>query len=963
MLWRDWPVQRSTLRIVELLCSFATATALSACFLANAQTNYDLSNAYSTPSTRKTDKLTGALPALASGRHEEIPVETIVGVPVNQTPASTNAPPSEASAAPNQTASTNAAVSTAAFWASTPSPIPTAGERQLEWTKRETAEGPKAPAESTNSQEAAQQSELVVPVKDGPFLLGEIKARILDDSEPQLHKEDLSRVVSTILNAGVVQKIEWLPDSDGYVETDALRGLELRTDFDRSRLEVTIAPGIEQRVRGKLSATSANKVETSASVVPSAEVAGYMNLRAGFGYQSEPFEDEGEFGARLLFDGAVRWKDVVFESGGSFAGEDGNFARSATRAIYDLPADALRFAIGDLSAPTIPLQGSAPILGVSVEKSFGKLQPSKEIRPKGSRSFRIERPSTVNVTVNGSIVQRFNLRPGDYDLDDLSLSVGANDISLQIEDDVGQKRTIEFSLFSSRTLLAPGISEWAVSAGINSHYGSQGHSSLRNFYGDRIYDAESPVLTAFYERGLTADITTSVHFQADPEVMMAGVGVGMQTSLGFWTIDSGISQSAATEPGFTAGVGYEVLNVRSDNGDTRNLRLAADITSAHFAVLGDNAPYNSNKVDLSAVYAQNLPWNISASVAGSYTINRGADADRYGVDIALTRAFGPDVSAALSANFEQALSSSNSGDDQGNSFVAALRFSYRIDQRSGIDVSEEASAEGSRSRLSYRYQQGRGVDSWNAAVDLDRDGPIASRQGEQLNVNGSLGYLGNRAELALSQHTGLVGNESDQFKQRTNLTAATAIAIADSKIAVGRPVSGGFAIVTPHRSLADSKITIGNQHDAARGMADDLGPALVTDISAYSTAQVPYDVDNLPVGYDLGAGVFELLPAYRSGYALTVGSDYTVSVSGALLDEHEQPLALLAGTAREEANGNGPKVTVFTNSAGRFAAQGLRPGRWVLEMGTDPPTRFLLQVPPEAVGLVKLEPLRPEQPQ
>jgi outer membrane usher protein len=118
-------------------------------------------------------------------------------------------------------------------------------------------------------------------------------------------------------------------------------------------------------------------------------------------------------------------------------------------------------------------------------------------------------------------------------------------------------------------------------------------------------------------------------------------------------------------------------------------------------------------------------------------------------------------------------------------------------------------------------------------------------------------------------------------------------------------------------------------------------------------------VDNLPVGYDLGAGAFDLYPAYKSGYKLTVGSDYTITAFGTLLDAKGEPVALLTGTAVQEGGDAGHKITVFTNRAGRFGAQALRPGRWLLDMATEPATRYTLDIPKDAVGLVKLDTLHP----
>jgi outer membrane usher protein len=133
----------------------------------------------------------------------------------------------------------------------------------------------------------------------------------------------------------------------------------------------------------------------------------------------------------------------------------------------------------------------------------------------------------------------------------------------------------------------------------------------------------------------------------------------------------------------------------------------------------------------------------------------------------------------------------------------------------------------------------------------------------------------------------------------------------------------------------------------------------VSDMSPYAPSRVAYDVDKLPVGYDLGAGTFDLQPAYKSGYKLTVGSDYTVTGFGTLLDDKGEPVALLTGTAVQEGGDAGHKVSVFTNRSGRFGMQGLRPGRWLLDMATEPVTRYVLDIPKDAVGLVKLETLRP----
>ena len=52
-------------------------------------------------------------------------------------------------------------------------------------------------------------------------------------------------------------------------------------------------------------------------------------------------------------------------------------------------------------------------------------------------------------------------------------------------------------------------------------------------------------------------------------------------------------------------------------------------------------------------------------------------------------------------------------------------------------------------------------------------------------------------------------------------------------------------------------------------------------------------------------------------------------------------------------------VTIFTNRDGRFGAAGLRPGRWRLEMPTAPASVYILDVPANALGVVRAGDLKP----
>ena len=118
-------------------------------------------------------------------------------------------------------------------------------------------------------------------------------------------------------------------------------------------------------------------------------------------------------------------------------------------------------------------------------------------------------------------------------------------------------------------------------------------------------------------------------------------------------------------------------------------------------------------------------------------------------------------------------------------------------------------------------------------------------------------------------------------------------------------------------------------------------------------------MDELAAGYSLGKGSFDVYAPYHAGYAFEVGSAYSVSAYGTLQDDKGEPIALLTGVATEQKDAS-KHVAVFTNAAGKFGADGLAPGRWVIEMDSDGPlSRFSLDIPKGTDGLFKAGVLRP----
>jgi hypothetical protein len=525
---------------------------------------------------------------------------------------------------------------------------------EIQWSRGKTSAATPAPATSEIQWSRGKQSaapangrtvNITAPLRDGGFFLGDLEARVSPNDEVSVSIKQLAKITAPILRTDALEALRRVSSApDGYVSLATLKNAGFDLQFDANKVEMQFTPTIEQRATGRLSVSDMRADVRSANLSPPAAIAAYLNMRAGADYTTTTlYNDDGTADARIGFDGAARWKDVVFESAATFD-MIGGFTRGASRLVYDMPDETLRFSAGDISPIKSTFQGGGELLGLSIEKSYQKLQPSASIRPTGSQSFRIERPSSVEVVINGHVAQRLQLRPGDYDMSNLPLAAGANDIELVIEDDLGHKRTLNLSLFSGGSLLAPGIAEWAFNAGFVSHV-NNGEKDYRNLYSGVEYDFDAPVVSGFYERGLTQDITGSIHLQADRETVTGGSGASLQTPIGFWTMDGAVSQSQRSGGGVAGKVNYDLSNIKSNDGIHRSFRASAEYRSEKFTLINSMEPQNDTMAILSAAYSQELPWDLFGSVSGGYMLGRGPAADKYGVNLSLSRNFGRTLSA------------------------------------------------------------------------------------------------------------------------------------------------------------------------------------------------------------------------------------------------------------------------------------------------------------------------------
>jgi outer membrane usher protein len=810
-------------------------------------------------------------------------------------------------------------------------------------------------AKATQSNEAAKSAaamsdaskamQLIMPVKDNGFKLGDVIVWAGTDGSILIQKDSLLTAIRNVLRAEALRDFEAKLPVEANIGLNNIIGAGIKCSYNPTDLEIQIEPTVEQRPRGEVTGNVRGNNSPDNVALPAA-LSGFVNARFSAAYERQ--EDAAgafEFPA-ILFDGAVRWAGIVLE-GEAQVGLDGTVIRRDTRLVYDLPQEAIRISAGDIALRPNGSFAVPPLLGVAIQKTYADLQPSRNIRPTGKRSFRIERASDVRVMVNGREIRRLQLAPGEYGLSDLPLSTGDNRVQLRIRDEFGGEEVVDYSILFNRTLLQPGISEWSLAAGIAAETGPQ----------DPIYDAGTPIVSAAYRRGLSDDLTGTLNLQASNDAALFSGDALQQTRIGLVTLDASASTAPDGAAGWAAGTELE-LDPEWFGEVFGSAQIGAEIMSGSYIGALDQIPTGASRIRLSGSIAGPLVDGITASVSGYYLLSSENREDGFGTSIALNRVVGSDLSIGISGNYEER--GGNTGSSLNIDSLNGLSFLARLNYRPSLD-----------SDLTLQYDSGTRVTTGNIGSNFDSAGthtgveleiqhkPAAPGGAPEHLANADINYSDSRVEANFSQSEHVERLGTNVLSRRTAVNLGTAVAFADGQAAFGRPVRGSFAIVGVHKSLAESDVRLDPFQDKYKAASDGLGPLLVSDISAYAPSNLSYDVENLPVGYDLGSGAFDLLAPYKAGFNLSIGSEFAVTAIGTLSDGEGKPVPLKVGTI-STPQFQDKKIVVFTNGTGKFTAQGLKAGEWTLETNDDPVRRYVIKIPEDAVGFFDLGELRPQ---
>ena len=795
---------------------------------------------------------------------------------------------------------------------------------------------------------------VVLPLKDQATYLGDINVTITPDGVVSFDTAQALDILSKSLAPEALASLKAVLAGKTVAPLSDFAKAAIGAVYDPAQLQIVLTIPGHARPTSAMDVADLDQAGHGKLVEPEV-FSGYVNFRGSMD-AVETGPQRGLTDPIVSMDGALRLDKWVLTGEASIGPGDtvgGStseaFTRQGTRLVHDDLKNTLRWTVGDLQPEAEGFQGGVDMAGVSVVRLYNELAPQLNVRPRGERSFILERASTVETTINGRLVQTVRLDPGTYDLHNFPFVDGANDVQISIVDDTGRRENLTFSIFFDRTLLGPGLTEFGAWAGFASF----------SVNGNLHYATNDPIFTGFVRRGMNDRLTLGANLQADKTTQVLGGQFIWGSPIGTLGGDVAYSHDNTLGSGYAINIGLTRLFQDADSFKSQSLSATVQTKSAHFTELtaavatpvvggGTTVPatavLNPYSFEFALTYGRSFSEYVYGDIDARYAIGRSGQADVGSVRGTL--GWRPDSATSLTFDVDYEESATRRGPG----------FRVSVTRRLGQtrNVRADYDSQGGQATLSYQDFHGRGVGSSSVSADLTYGSGA-------LGLNASATYEANRADLGLSQTSSWDFQGSSVQDQRTSLRFATSIAFAGDSFAIGRPIYDSFAILQPHPSLHGAQVVVDPSEDGRLAESGLLGAALLNDLGSYSIRTIIYDVPKAPAGYDIGQGSLLVQPPYRSGYKVVVGSDYSVTVIGRLLDADGTPISLLAGKAYDLDDPKHAPVVMFTSRDGRFGAQGLRAGRWRIEMPTQPVAKFIITVPKGATGLYRTGDLKPSE--
>ena len=752
---------------------------------------------------------------------------------------------------------------------------------------------------SVRAQDAPQ---VVVPVSVNEVARGESLIRVLPD--------DIIMRVSDLEAAGLTGQTWERLRTFGAMRAaprplDGAEGVSLRAlspllsyKFDESSLTLSLT------VDPRLLTTSA--LDLLSNRPPNIEYARDNTTFLNYALTSSGLKDVGVFGEI----GRTFGGKLLYSSFSRAAGQ--KLVRGSTNLTIDSRDTLRRWIVGDGGVVTDALGGAALVGGVTVSRNF-QLDPYFIRYPSLQVRGVATTPSQVDVYVNGLLVDRRAVNPGEFELRNLPVSAGTGVTRIVVRDVYGNERTQSDSYYFSTAVLARGMNEYTYSAGM-----------LREGLGVSTDEYTDPAVVGFHRRGFTDYLTAGFRVEASQDIRSAGPNLAYRTRAGDLQILAGASDAFGLR-GAAGQIGYNYLTRRFSVGGT------VQVLTRNYANLSLLPTADRALVDTS-IFASTI-LGRRASLTAQYSDSRMRDSeDTRRLSLTSNLSLGRYVNLFVSVG----------GSEIDGERSPEYTFGVSIHARNNISTSVYAASRGDESTVSAEIQRPLPVGTGYGF----RIGSSFGGDNDQESAPTTLQYQTDFGRYEVGFDTLRSGDPS--------ISASGGLVYGAGALMATRPVQDSYAIVRVP-DVEGVRVYASNQ---LIGRTNRRGILLVPSLLAYYGNQLRIEDEDVPLDYEVAAVEKIIAPPYRGGAIVDFPVKQVRTIVGTLRVRNAAGAEVIPAFGELSISRGDQRATSPIGTDGEFYFESLDSGPWPAEMEwEDGRCRFELTIPAGSDAFVRLQPV------
>jgi outer membrane usher protein len=570
--------------------------------------------------------------------------------------------------------------------------------------------------------------------------------------------------------------------------------------------------------------------------------------------------------------------------------------RGNTNLTYDVKEARIRLQAGDTQTQSFDFLEGRQLGGLSVQRNF-TLDPYNRPFPEGEQEFQILKRSRVKTFINGTMMKDEILSQGNYRISGLPLINGLNIIRLEITEDGGEKRVLEYSVATSISMLKKGEFNFSV---------SQGKPFTDNQF-NRVY-SEHEVTNGFIQYGLTDIYSPGFYFQKNLDAILVGTGHGIATSLGNFYLGLATTSDEDSE-GQASSLSWQYQRMG-------NTLFSGFSSLLRFEQYRD--AFYTRPEDKQLLLEKQLSGSFTLPLSAFLSLTLGGSVAEY-QDKSLQKREQKNGSLnwrfyrSVNLNFTASSIRDRAGEE---SLQASAFLTWSFDQ-SNQYITAYQDIENKNKRISYTRDNNNKL--YRPRITVAVDETPSTQRGDLLAALPTP-----MADLALrASHTSLNQNKN---LQAYGATLGSSMLFAYDKglgFAIGRPSVNSFAIFKQSSNLKNEKIALRSNSPYADTETPLVGDLALSNLVPYQYREIQLDPMALNDGVSLAKEKFVLAPTYRSGHLILIDDLGLVSLQGKLIYKNA-PLKLKTGIYNEQL--------FFTDREGQFYIEGIKPGKNKLEI-------------------------------